>query len=368
LGLEPKDWDITTSARPEEIMNLFPKTIPTGLKHGTVTIVTESENVEVTTFRIDSAYSDSRHPDQVIFTPNLYEDLSRRDFTMNAIAYSPSKGFIDYFNGIDSMNNRVIHCVGNSHKRFSEDALRMMRAIRFSATLGFKLDDEIINAINGNHHLLSKVSIERIRDEFIKTVVSEHPEQIILFFKTKLLEGFLPELANLPEKIQDDIYKRLSNIPKDRLKARLALLLSKTDDMAVPDILRRMRFDNTITKSVCQIVKCIHLSPSEDAEVRRIASNIGLENLSDLILVWDASDLLGNSELKMIKSCLNNIINNNNCISIADLALDGDVLMTYGITDGKKIGTILRFLLEKVLIDPDLNNKEKLLTIVKQNF
>ena len=202
LGVNPEDWDIATSALPNEVMHIFEKTIPTGLLHGTVTVLHNSIPVEITTYRTESGYSDSRHPDSVFFTSNLYDDLSRRDFTMNAIAYSPKRGLVDYFNGIMAIREGKIYCIGNSHDRFAEDALRMMRAVRFAAALNFTLDDSVLDAICKNHHLLERISMERIRDEFLKTVMSHHPEKFFLFTKTGLLKIFLAELHKLPHKTQ----------------------------------------------------------------------------------------------------------------------------------------------------------------------
>ena len=172
LGLTPKDYDITTSALPNITESLFEKTIPTGIKHGTITVVLDNENLEVTTYRTEGNYLDNRHPESVEFVSNIKEDLSRRDFTVNALAYNNKEGLIDYFNGIDDIKNKTIKAVGDPNKRFQEDALRMLRAIRFSCQLGFKIDDSTYAAIKSNYKLIKNISIERIRDELCKILTS----------------------------------------------------------------------------------------------------------------------------------------------------------------------------------------------------
>lgn len=368
LGVNPEDWDIATSALPNEVMHIFEKTIPTGLLHGTVTVLHNSIPVEITTYRTESGYSDSRHPDSVFFTSNLYDDLSRRDFTMNAIAYSPKRGLVDYFNGIMAIREGKIYCIGNSHDRFAEDALRMMRAVRFAAALNFTLDDSVLDAICKNHHLLERISMERIRDEFLKTVMSHHPEKFFLFTKTGLLKIFLAELHKLPHKTQKKIYISLKNIPSHRKIARLAALFSKLDPDIIPVILRRMRFDNTTIKAVSQVTRYLYFSYVNDVTIRKIASKIGTENVKNLIYVCDALNLLEKDIIDEARHHYDEILKNNYCLNIKSLAIGGQDLMALGFPEGKKIGTILNFLLEEVLINPSLNNKENLITIVKENF
>lgn len=192
LGKTPKDWDITTSALPNETKSLFPHTYDTGIQHGTITIVIDKNNYEVTTYRIDGSYSDFRHPTEVIFTKKIDEDLSRRDFTMNAIAYNEKAGFCDPFCGREDISRKLIKGVGDPDKRFNEDALRMLRGVRFSAQLNFKIEEETFKSIKKNSALIKNISVERIREEFTKLLMSLNPEKIIELKETGLLEGFLP--------------------------------------------------------------------------------------------------------------------------------------------------------------------------------
>ena len=187
LSDNAKDWDITTNALPQEIKNIFSHTVDTGIKHGTVTVVLNNQNYEVTTYRIDGEYIDNRHPETVVFTTKIEEDLSRRDFTMNAIAYSKSKGYIDPFLGIQDIQKKIIKGVGDPDKRFKEDALRMMRAIRFSAQLGFEIEDDTLDAIKNNKELIKNISVERIREEFLKLINSEYIEKFYLLKHSGLL-------------------------------------------------------------------------------------------------------------------------------------------------------------------------------------
>ena len=193
LGRVPNDWDIATSAKPEDIMNIFENTVETGIEHGTVTVVIDKEPYEVTTYRIDGDYTDGRHPDSVEFTENIEEDLSRRDFTINAMAYNNSTGLVDVFGGRDDLENKVIRCVGDPRKRFEEDALRMMRGIRFSAQLGFSIENDTFKAIEEMSDLISAVSIERINVEFTKTLMSD-TKKIMIYHESGILKNILPEL------------------------------------------------------------------------------------------------------------------------------------------------------------------------------
>lgn len=193
LGKEPSDWDITTSAKPQQVKALFRRTIDTGIAHGTVTIMKGNVGYEVTTYRIDGEYEDARHPKEVTFTSSLEEDLKRRDFTMNAMAYHPEKGLVDIFGGQEDMNRGIIRCVGNAKERFTEDALRMMRAIRFAAQMNYEIEEETFQAIRKMAPSISKVSAERIQVEMTKTLISAHPGKFRLFYETGLTAHFLPE-------------------------------------------------------------------------------------------------------------------------------------------------------------------------------
>ena len=197
LGKEPADWDITTSALPEQVKALFPRTIDTGLKHGTVTIMMDKIGYEVTTYRIDGTYEDHRRPNDVTFTSSLREDLMRRDFTINAMAYNEEKGLVDLFGGIQDLNDRIIRCVGNPTERFDEDALRMFRAVRFAGQLNFNIEKGTLAAIEAQHAFLKDVSAERIQIELLKLLISGHPEMIRAAYETGLTSVFLPEFDRM---------------------------------------------------------------------------------------------------------------------------------------------------------------------------
>ena len=280
LGRKPEDWDITTSANPMQVKNLFRRTIDTGIQHGTVTVMLEKEGFEVTTYRIDGEYEDGRHPKKVVFTSNLIEDLKRRDFTINAMAYNEKDGLVDAFCGIEDLEKKVIRCVGNPEERFGEDALRMMRAVRFAAQLGFSIEKNTKRAIVELAGNLSKVSAERIQVELVKLLVSNHPEEFMTAYETGLTKVFLPEfdaMIKTPQNNKHHCYnvgehtiEAVKNSPQDKI-LRLTMLLhdvakpvcksvdeqgiyhfyghpAKGAEMA-KDILRRLKFDNdTIRK------------------------------------------------------------------------------------------------------------------------
>lgn len=197
LGKEPEDWDITTSAKPEEVKNIFKRTIDTGILHGTVTVMLEKEGYEVTTYRIDGEYEDNRHPKEVEFTSNLVEDLKRRDFTINAMAYNTQNGMVDIFGGLKDIEKGIIRCVGSARDRFDEDALRILRAIRFSAQLGFEIEEETLEGIKEKKENLKNISAERIRVELNKLLLSDYPEKLFIAYRTGITKVILPEFDNM---------------------------------------------------------------------------------------------------------------------------------------------------------------------------
>jgi len=249
LKRKPKDWDITTNATPHEVKSLFDKTVDTGIKHGTVTIIINNQIFEVTTYRVDGKYSDNRRPEKVEFTSSLKDDLSRRDFTMNAIAYHPYEGYIDYFNGIDDITHSLIKTVGNANERFQEDALRMLRAIRFSAQLNFLIDEETIEAIKSNAYYIEKISIERIRDEINKILISKQAEKLKLLTTFGVSKHLIPDLRlfctssqSNPNYIFDEILQNIDFISfiENDLLLRWTLLLQQIDKSII-----KVDFGNT---------------------------------------------------------------------------------------------------------------------------
>jgi tRNA nucleotidyltransferase (CCA-adding enzyme) len=399
LGRTPNDWDITTNALPEVIIKTFNHTIPTGIKHGTITVMLENEPFEVTTYRIDGEYTDNRHPDEVIFTTKLEEDLSRRDFTINAIAYNYTNGIVDPFQGTEDIRAGVIKTVGNAHDRFNEDALRMIRAIRFSCQLDFHIDEKTFEAIKLNCELIKNVSVERIRDEFTKIILSNKPSLGVENLRLSgLLQYFLPEVLLMfgldqrnPHHDKDVYHHTLMVI--DNTEPRLALRLSALlHDIAKPVtfsvdakgighfydhntigvemseyILKRLRYDNDTIKKVTSLVYD-HMSRYENlrnSTIKRIITRVGEENLEDLFNLQE-SDVKSSappfdfSGIAYLKRKSQQILEQRQPLSLKDLAINGSDLMSLGVKPGKFIGEVLSYLLEKVLEAPELNNKELL--------
>lgn len=399
LGRTPNDWDITTSALPEAIISCFSHTIPTGIKHGTVTVMIEKEPFEVTTYRIDGEYSDNRHPDNVTFTSNLKEDLSRRDFTINAMAYNGISGITDLFGGMDDLKKGIVRTVGSPNERFNEDALRMIRAIRFSCQLGFQIDKPTFDSIRLNCELIKNVSIERIRDEFSKILLSEHPSKGIENLRTAgLLQYFMPEILPMvgfdqknPHHDKDVYYHTLSvvdNTEPDLILRLSALLhdIAKPLTFTMDDkgtghfyehnvkgveiseyILKRLRYDNLTIKKVSSLVfdHMSRYSNLKDSAVKRIITRVGIENLDDLFRLQIA-DIKGSappydySGIDYLKNRCEQILEQKQPLSVKDIALNGEDIMKLGYKPGRLIGETLNYLLEKVLESPELNNKETL--------
>ena len=406
LGREPDDWDITTNAPPLQIKELFRRTVDTGIQHGTVTVLVGPETYEVTTYRIDGEYEDNRHPRQVEFTTSLIEDLKRRDFTINAMAYNDCDGIIDEFDGMGDLNSGIIRCVGSPVERFSEDALRIMRAVRFSAQLGYKIEENTLSAIKELSPNLKDISAERINTELTKLIVSKNPGHIRLLCETGIADVILPELSmvmnieqNNPHhcyNVGEHIIRSVENIEADKT-LRYAMLFhdlgkgeTKTTDengvdhfhghvqlsarMAV-DIAHRLKFDNQTLNRVKKLVAYHDVKVELNIRsVRRLINKIGVEDFPDLLKVKQAdmeaqSDYKREEKQKEIDTLwelYDRIIEQNDCVRISDLAINGKDLMEHGIEQGPKIGAVLNALLEKVMDDPSLNTKEKLTELLNE--
>lgn len=404
LGRRPDDWDITTSAKPQETKALFGKTIDTGIQHGTVTVMRHGRGYEVTTYRVDGEYEDGRHPKEVTFTASLKEDLKRRDFTVNAMAYNEKDGLVDLFGGRQDLEQKIIRCVGEANERFEEDALRIMRAVRFSAQLGFSIEERTKEAIRGHAERLRQVSAERIQVELTKLVISPNPDFLRIAWETGITAVVLPEFDRLMEQPQNNPHHCFS-VGEHTLHAmqavrpdkclRLCLLLH---DVAKPDclttdaegidhfhghaqkgermaaqILKRLRYDNHTTELVSRLVKWhdVAIAPEKKA-VRRAASRMGKE-LFPLILEVKAADLAAQSDyqraekrewLERLRSLYEEIEREGDCLTIKDLAVDGRDLIQAGITPGPQLGRTLQEFLEIVLEDPEKNTKEYLLSLL----
>lgn len=393
LSKEPKDYDIATSALPNITESLFEKTIPTGIKHGTITVLLDKEPFEVTTYRIEGEYKDNRRPDEISFVTNIKDDLSRRDFTINAFAYNSKEGLKDYFNGLEDLQNKIIRTVGDSNKRFNEDALRMMRAIRFASQLDFNIEKSTLDGIKKNKNLLKNISFERIRDELCKLLLSDNPRKGLNLLKDcGVLDVIIPELTSLigfnhktkdyNEDLFDHTLSVVENTPND-LILRLSALFHdigkpKVNDNISEDITRkiltRLHFDNKTIKSVCILIKEYMnvLGNSTDIDIKRFINRTSKENIYSLLEFQKAHVLsLKNSDLDLyelndIKNKIDNIINSNIPLSIKDLNIDGSILTKeLNLKPGKVIGETLNYLLEVVLNNPNLNNETILLEKAK---
>lgn len=401
LGKTPYDWDITTSARPEEVKRIFRKTVDTGLKHGTVTVLMPEDQYEVTTYRVDGEYTDGRHPDKVSFTGLLSEDLKRRDFTINAMAYHPSEGLVDLFGGIEDLENKIIRCVGQAKERFSEDALRMMRAIRFSAQLEFNIEDETFKAIKELATTLSKISAERIREEMLKLLLSDNPIYFRLFYETGLTTVFMPEFDKAMETNQnhphhmysvgEHILHALENSEKDKA-IRLTMLfhdIAKPETLTIDEdgithfkghpqvsakmageIMTRLHFDNDTIAIVKKLTeyhdRTIELSMKA---TRRALGIIGIQEFP-LLLKVKYADIMAQSNylrkeklenIEELKKLYNEVVEAKQCVKLSDLAVSGKDLINAGVLPGPGIGKILNDMLADVIDNPDNNNKEYLL-------
>lgn len=404
LGKEPAEWDIATDARPDQVMKLFQKTIPTGIEYGTVTVLLPEGQYEVTTFRSDERYVDGRHPANVRFTDDIHRDLSRRDFTINALAYDPEKDqLIDDFNGQKDLKAKLVRAVGNPVERFSEDGLRPIRACRFAAKLEFEIEKETLAAIPRALEVVKKVAPERIHDEIVKLLSADKPSiGFELMRKSGLLRLIMPELEDCfgveqpPKYHKFDVYWHslysCDAALKHNYQLRLAALLHdigkpkcKVDytfynhdqvgsDMA-KEILKRLKFSNEDIKKVTNLIgnhMFDYSSEWSDAAVRRFIRRMdGVENVKDLFILRqsDAKAMeqeIGSEYLSELQSRIDKIIAEENALHVKDLKVDGnDVMQSLNIPPGPKVGQVLNDLLEKVLDDPSLNERETLLELIK---
>lgn len=406
LGRVPDDWDITTSAKPEQVKELFHRTVDTGIKHGTVTVMLDKEGFEVTTYRIDGEYEDSRHPKNVVFTSNLIEDLKRRDFTINAMAYNDRAGIVDVFGGIKDIEAGVIRCVGNPKERFGEDALRMMRAVRFSAQLGYSIEEQTAQAVREMAQNLTNISAERIQTELVKLLVSKNPDYLRTCYETGIMKVILPEFEHCMETEQKNPHHcysvgehtlhSLLHAENDKV-LRLTMLMhdigkpeTKTTDENGIDhfhghalvseritrtVLKRLKFDNDTLNKVSRLV-LYHDYNVEPAPryVRRAIHKIG-EDIFPYLFAVKRADVLAQSEyrreeklqkLEEIQKIYEEIKAANECVSLRTLAVTGRDLIEMGMKPGRELGEVLNKLLEIVLENPEKNSKEELLAMVRQ--
>ncbi len=417
LNRKPGDWDITTNAKPVEVKSIFKRTVDTGIQHGTVTVLIKDKSFEVTTYRLDGKYEDSRHPSEVTFTADLVEDLKRRDFTINAMAYNSRAGLVDAFGGVEDIKKRLIRAVGSPGERFKEDALRIMRAVRFSASLDFDIEEKTFEAIKKETGNLKKISAERVREELVKLIASSHPEKLLTLSECGITSVILPEFDRELATEQNNQHHQYSvgihtieamkySVTFDdeltydeRVVLRLTMLLhdmgkpalKTTDEDGVDhfkghsaesvrlagDILKRLKFDNATINRVTRLVKYHdHRKESSPANVRRTIVAVG----KDLMPLWfkvRRCDVMGQStyireeklkEIDSFEKVYRQVLRDGDCLSIAELKLNGNDLMENGVPAGRKVGQTLSAMLDAVLEDPSLNTREGLLGFLKDNL
>lgn len=356
LGREPKDWDITTDAKPLEVKKIFKKTIDTGIQHGTVTVMIDHVGYEVTTYRIDGEYEDSRHPKEVVFTSNLKKDLERRDFTINAMAYNDYSGIVDEFDGISDMNNRIIRCVGNPIERFSEDALRIMRAVRFSAQLSFEIEKSTKEAVVTLADTLQNISKERIHTELLKTLMSDNPWKVKDMFELNIMQVILPNIdVNNASYIEELLHKDIL----DDSYLRLATLFVGMDYKEVCKIIKGLKLDNDTLNYVSAIIKYENVNINNTKkDIRHFAHECGVQYVRHILKFKIAKD--DSIYYKEIYNMYEEILAKKDPLTLKELKITGNDLINLGIAPGKSMGETLNRLLNLVLDEPELNKYEKL--------
>lgn len=402
LGKVPDDWDITTSASPLQVKSVFKRTIDTGIAHGTVTVLLDRIGYEVTTYRVDGEYEDGRHPKSVEFTASLLEDLKRRDFTINAMAYNPGEGLIDAFGGTQDLSLGIIRCVGDPRERFTEDALRILRAVRFSAQLGFQIEEKTKEAIKQIAPNLQNISKERVQAELTKLLVSDHPEYFLKLYETGITALLMPEFDKMMDTPQNNkchcydvgchTLSMLEHTPKDKILRWTALLhdIGKIStkvrcidgsecfpehapvSAAIGEqILKDLKMDNTTVRQVTTLIRwhSYHFKMNKHS-VRLIVNKVGTKLFPKLLAIIKA-DTMAKSEyiksvrlgqIEQIESMYKEIMEDGDCIDLKMLAVSGNDLMRAGVKPGKELGDKLNALLALVLEEPELNTKEKLLS------
>lgn len=406
MGRAPNDWDVTTSARPEQTVACFTdkKTLDIGIAHGTVTVLMDGMQIEITTYRCDGEYLDNRHPSSVQFTSQIADDLSRRDFTINAMAYHPQRGLVDLFGGREDLAARRVACVGDATVRFEEDGLRIMRAVRFASVLDFEIEEKTASAVHACRELLSNIAAERIREELCKLILGVGAVRILRDY-SDVIGVFAPELLACVGFAQNskyhcyDVYEHtLQSLAKNEggdLCTRLAILLHDvgkplcyTEDAdgghfkghgpvgerLTEEILRRLRFDNATVQTVVRLVEYHDRTlSSERRAVKRLMQKMSDEDILRLMEVKRCDRLahaswcaMPSKELELIPRVMAEIRAADECISLKSLQINGKDLMKLGVPAGKRIGEILTAILDRV-IDGELpNEREELLRAAKE--
>ena len=394
----PHDWDICTSATPEVVKSLFSHTTDYGMKHGTITVFADKEGYEITTFRAETDYSDHRHPDTVEFVADLKSDLSRRDFTINALAYNNESQLIDMFNGLDDIRNQMIRCVGNADERFKEDALRILRALRFAATLGFDIEDKTSEAIHYNVHLLKYIAEERKRDELMKLLGGNYTTKILLEYSDVIAE-VIPEIQLCVGFNQNnryhcyDVYEHMVHAVENGITPieKFALLIHDigkphcyTEDKngghfyghpaiseeIAKDVVTHLKFDNDSKKAVLELVKYHDIEiPVTKKSVLKLLNRLGEERALQLMDI-KLADILAHApgtqdalieKWKIFNRLLGEVLVEGNCFSKKNLAVDGNDIKALGVSEGPEIGRIIQTLMGEVMSEQLANEKKVLL-------
>lgn len=354
LDIVPHDWDICTSARPEQIIELFPGSLPTGIRHGTVTVVIKNHQVEVTTFRKEAQYQDHRHPDNVSFVSDLTTDLSRRDFTVNAMAVSSEGTLVDPFNGREDLAKRIIRCVGDPDTRFDEDALRMYRALRFSARYDFALEEKTRDSIRRNAPSAQFLAAERIRDELQKILLSDHPDRLNDAAEMHLLDRFCTTESPAPD--FSDLF-RLKKNSHVRWAGFCHLLKCAGWVQSASKLLHELKMDNRTIKicSTCSLLLDTDV-PQDRIQWKKALSQYGTDAVECAAMITDWQN--NTKTMKEVSS----ILRSGECFSLKYLAIDGLDLMELGYS-GPVLGEMLHFLLEYVIEHPENNKREILIQL-----
>ena len=359
LGVQPNDWDVATSALPQQVIEIFPDSIPTGIKHGTVTVRSDGRFVEVTTFRTDGDYKDHRHPDNVSFVGDLNTDLSRRDFTINAMAITTDGILIDPFGGAADLRKKIIRCVGTPGKRFEEDALRMLRAFRFSSRLGFEIEDNTYQAILSNAPLAAGLSAERVRDEVEKILLTSCPEELFRVISCGLLDSYLQKHLS-----REDALILISAVADKALPRWAMLCHVLLADDCISDVLAfltSLRLDGHTIRccaEACAILK----NPPPDGKTawKKLLRRCGVDAAECAAACWDAI------YQRSVADELKKVVNSGECFSLRRLAVNGNDIASLGLR-GRELGEMLEFLLDYVIEYPDNNRRELLMTLASRS-
>lgn len=370
LGRVPGDWDITTSALPMQVKGLFRRTVDTGIQHGTVTVMLGRNGYEVTTYRIDGKYEDSRHPESVEFTPKLEEDLKRRDFTINAMAYNDEHGVVDIFDGVGDLQRKIIRCVGNAHDRFDEDALRILRAVRFSAQLGFGIEENTARAAKELAVNLKRISSERIHTEFNKMLKSPHPDYFSVADAIGIMEIVLPEyhvMSAEDKAFVGVLAKECACLLPERYAAMLFMSGGYSEEDPADTakrVLKRLKLDNDTINTASMLLRFGMLEITDDeSRIRHIIYETGDKNILRILDFRAAYEkCIGNdiADVRRMYDICNMIFERGDCVSLKNLAITGKELIAMGVPAGRQMGEILNSLLMLVLDNPQFNDREQL--------